>query len=77
MIETIQRFQQKENKQIMLRCVVLYLYCLNVKDNVYQDQTDGNYITILVAPGHGPPTLGSPKNIEWCYIFYDLYIYTM
>ena len=42
--------------------------CLDVKDNVYQDQTDGNYITILVAPGHGPPTLGSPKNIDQYYI---------
>ena len=62
MIETIERFQQKENKQIMLRRVVLYLYCLNVKGNVYQDQTERNYITIVVASGHEPPTSGSPKK---------------
>ena len=47
--------------------------CLDVKDNVYQDQTDGNYITILVAPGHGPPTLGSHKNFDHYYISYNLY----
>ena len=54
----------------MLRCVELYFKppilamrsCLNVKDNVYQDQTDGNYITIQVAPGHGPPTMLEGKN---------------
>ena len=28
--------------------------CLNVKDNVCQDQTERNYITFLIAPGHGP-----------------------